>query len=106
MLYFYVLLILIAETTAFSFLKKFSIDSNWLYFALGVFFYALVAVLLVKSFKYGDMGIVNVLWSAFSVLAVVSVGVLYYKEHVTSIEMGGIFMIMAGVVVLKLYGTT
>ena len=76
MLYLYVLLILVSETAAFSFLKKFSLESNWSHLALGLFFYAMVAILLVKSFKYGDMGIVNVLWSAFSVLAVAGVGTL------------------------------
>jgi len=102
MLYLYVLLILISETTAFSFLKKFSVDSNWAYLALGLFFYALVAMFLVRSFRYGDMGIVNVLWSAFSVLAVAGVGVLYYREHLSAGEMGGMFLIMVGVAVLKL----
>ena len=105
MLYLYVLLILLSETAAISLLKKFSMSDNWLYFGLGLFFYTLVAGFLVKSFRYEDMGVVNVLWSAFSVLLVVTVGVLYFKEHITLAEVGGISMILAGVVVLKVYGS-
>lgn len=103
MLYLYVLFILISETLAFSLLKKFSLNENWLYFGLGVFFYTLVAFFLVKSFRYGDMGIVNALWSAFSVLAAIMVGALYFKESISSVEMGGMFMIMLGVIVLKVF---
>jgi len=105
MLYLYVLLILLSETAAISLLKKFSMSDNWLYFGLGLVFYTLVAGFLVKSFRYGDMGVVNVLWSAFSILLVVTVGILYFKEHITLAEVGGISMILAGVVVLKVYGS-
>ncbi len=103
MLYLYVMLILVSETTALSFLKKFSVSSNYAYFALGVLFYILVSLFLVKSFKYEGMGIVNVLWSAFSVIFVVSVGVLFFKESITYVEMGAMLMILGGVVVLKLH---
>ncbi len=103
MLYLYVLLILISETTALSFLKKFSVDSNYLYFGLGIFFYLLVSLFLVKSFKYEGMGLVNVLWSAFSVVFVVSSGVIFFKESVTYIEMGAMVMILSGVVVLRMH---
>lgn len=101
MLYFYVLLILISETTALSFLKKFSADSNYLYFGLAIFFYTLVSIFLVKTFKYEGMGLVNVLWSAFSVIFVVTAGVLFFKEHFTYVEAFAMLMIVSGVVVLK-----
>ena len=84
-------------------LKKFSLSSNYLYFALGIIFYALVSFFLVKSFKYEGMGLVNVLWSAFSVILVVGVGALYFKESITAVEMAAMFMIFAGVVVLKFH---
>lgn len=103
MLYLYVLLILIAETTALSFLKKFSVDSNYAYFAVGIFFYTLVAIFLVKTFKYEGMGLVNVLWSAFSVIFVVAAGMLFFKESFSYVEAFAMVMILSGVVVLKLH---
>lgn len=104
MLYLYVILILVSETLAITFLKKFSLNSIWYYFLLGLAFYAMVAFFLTKSFKYGDMGIVNVLWSAFSVLFVVGVGYFYFKEHINLVELGGMSLIVMGVVVLRFYG--
>lgn len=101
MLYLYVLLILISETVAISFLKKFSLDSNYLYFVVGILFYLLVSVFLVKSFKYEGMGLVNVLWSAFSVIFVVSAGMIFFKETVSYLEVAAMVMIVSGVVVLR-----
>lgn len=104
MLYVYVILILISETIAIASLKKFSLNSGWYYFLFGLIFYTLVAFFLTKSFKYEGMGIVNVLWSAFSVLAVVLVGYFYFKEQVSLMEVGGMSLIVAGVIVLRFYG--
>lgn len=104
MLYLYVLFILISETAAISFLKKYALSSHWSYFLLGLVFYSLVAFLLVKTFKYEDMGIVNVLWSAFSVILVVATGVILFKEHVNLVEIGAMGLIVIGVMVLRVYG--
>jgi multidrug transporter EmrE-like cation transporter len=101
MLYFYVLCILLSETTALSFLKKFAQSSQYQYLALGLLFYVLVSLFLVKSFQYENMGIVNVLWSAFSVILVLSVGVLYFKEAISYAEIGAMVLILSGVVILK-----
>ena len=103
MIYLLVLSIVLSETIAISFLKKFSLTANWLFFALGLVFYTLVSVLLIKSFKYEEMGIVNVLWSALSVLMVVGSGVIFFKEHVTLFEGVGILFVVLGVLILRFY---
>lgn len=104
MLYFYVFLILASETTAISLLKKFALTSDLRFLVLGFLFYTLVALFLVKTFHYEGMGVVNVLWSAFSVVFVVLAGVLFYHEHVTPVQLGAMGMIVTGVVVLRFFG--
>lgn len=101
MLYLYIVCILIAETTAITFLKKFSDSKHLLYFVLGIAFYTVVSFFLVKSFKYEEMGIVNVLWSAFSVLFVVGAGMFFFGEKVSLIEVVAMALIMVGVVILR-----
>lgn len=101
MLYFYVLCILLSETAALSCLKKFALSNQYTYLSLGLLFYALVSFFLIKSFKFEGMGMVNVLWSAFSVILVVSAGVLFFKESVSFVEMGAMGMILIGVMILR-----
>ena len=100
MLYLVVAAILAVETTGISFLKEFSLDHHPLNLLSGILLYTVVTFLLVKSFQYESMGIVNVLWSAFSVLLVVAVDVLYFGEKLRTMEVIGIVMIVSGVMVL------
>ena len=101
MLYVFVLLILISETTALSFLKEYSMSGSLISLGLGFGFYILVSMFLTRSFRYEGMGIVNVLWSAFSVIVVVATGILIFGEKIGTMEVVGMMMVIAGVVVLR-----
>jgi multidrug transporter EmrE-like cation transporter len=93
-----VVLISISECLGQSCLKSFYGDQSrkYLYF-LGVLFYSFVCLLLVFSYKYKGMGLVNVLWSGISVLTVVSVGAIYFDETVTPMDIFGILLILTGI---------
>ncbi len=101
-LYFFVMLILICETAALSFLKAFSESGNLWFLTGGFIGYTLVSTFLIRSYHYEGMGIVNVLWSAFSVLFVVLAGMIFFGEKVTIKEWSGTMMVIAGVVILRL----
>lgn len=102
LLYLFIGLILTSETAAISLLKEFSISNSVLYLYGGLALYGLVATFLVQSFKYEGMGIVNILWSAFSVVAVVVTGVALFGETVTTSDVIGMSMVMTGVLVLRI----
>ena len=103
MVYLLVIGILLSETIAIGLLKEYSMTSNLAFYILGILFYVLVTMLLVQSFKYEGIGIVNVLWSAFSMLLVVGVGVIFFKEHLNLPEIVGVSMVFGGVVVLRYF---
>ena len=95
-----VLLISISECIGQSCLKKFHINpipqNNYLYY-LAVVFYSLVCLLLLISYKYKSMGLVNVLWSGISVLVVLSTGILFFHEKITFLDKIGVFLILLGI---------
>lgn len=101
MLYVFVLLILLSETTALSFLKEYSLSGSPKSLGLGLGFYLLVSIFLIRSFRYEGMGIVNVLWSAFSVILVVATGMFLFGEKIGTMEILGMMMVIAGVVILR-----
>ncbi len=70
--------------------------------SVGIGCYILVSYFLVKSFKYEGMGVVNILWSAFSVTSVVLVGVLAFDEKVDMKEVAGILFVLGGLVLLRI----
>lgn len=102
LLYVFVGLILVSETVAIGLLKEFSMSGSAVYLFGGLALYTLVAVFLVQSFKYEGMGVVNILWSAFSVIAVVVTGVLLFGETVTTNDLIGMAMVVSGVTVLRI----
>ena len=98
-LYWYVLLIVILETTAISCFKR-SLDYQP-FFALGVLFYAAVGYLLCLTFHSTGMAMTNALWSGFSVMATTTVGILLFKESLHAHDFIAIAMIVGGVMILK-----
>ncbi len=101
MLYVLVALVLLCETTAMSFLKEYSQLKQTPYFLCGLLFYSGVAFLLIPSFHLEGMGMVNVVWSAFSVVFVESVGVYKFHERITHTQIFGIAFSIAGVAILR-----
>lgn len=98
-IYWYVLLIVMLETTAMSCFKR-SVDNN-AFFALGVLFYAAVGYLLRMTMNDTGMAMTNALWSGLSVLATSIVGVMLFKEVIHIHDMFAIAMIVGGVMILK-----
>ena len=93
-----VLAISISECIGQSCLKKYHMDPEKTYLYIsGVIFYSIVCALLVMSYKYKGMGLVNVLWSGLSVLVIVSTGMLFFDESITTLDKVGILLIVAGI---------
>ena len=61
----------------------------------------LVSFFLVQSFHYTGMGVVNVLWSAFSIILVVTTGVVFFGEHVSVSEIIGVLFVIVGVICVR-----
>ena len=101
MLYFLIMLMLASETTAMGYLKNYSLSGHILLLATGVGFYFLMDLFLVGSLQFEEMGIVNTLSSAFSVMIVVITGVVLFHEKVSGIEMIGIALVVSGAIILR-----
>lgn len=94
-----ILLIVVLETCAMTCLKRSATDWRW--FLGGLVFYALVSLALVQSFKLEGLAMTNALWSALSVMATTTVGVIFFKEAFHMHDYLAIGMIGAGVMILK-----
>jgi multidrug transporter EmrE-like cation transporter len=95
----YVLAIVTLEVCAMSCFKS-SLE-DWRFYLLGVFFYSMVGLMLIQTFKLTGMAFTNALWSGLSVMATTTVGVLYFKERLHIHDYLAIAMIGGGVLILK-----
>ncbi len=95
-----IILIVAAESSAMFSIKKSLQTSPSMYYAMGVLFYSLVCVLLRESFKYDKIGVINGLWSAFSVISAIMVGKVFYGEDLTRMEALAIAMATVAAIIL------
>lgn len=100
MLYLYIGAILVCESAAFAFLKHFSLTRNPWHFVIGVLLYAAVCFFLVRSFAYEGIGVVNVLWSVFSIVTIIAVGALAFHESLDRKEVLGVGFALVGIILL------
>jgi multidrug transporter EmrE-like cation transporter len=97
-LLFIILLISISECIGQSCLKKlFDEPSKTHLYLIAVIFYSIICYLLILSYNYKGMGLINVIWSGLSVLVIVSTGVLFFNEKITNLDKIGIFLVLLGI---------
>jgi multidrug transporter EmrE-like cation transporter len=84
------------EALAQTCIRYYKIHKTFLLLVTAILFYALVVFLLHKSYKYKGVGLVNVLWSGMSIIIMLSVGIIVFKEDIHLHDMIGILLIVIG----------
>lgn len=105
---FVILLAVIAVAVADVFLKKATSLGNlqsvwispWLYMAVGLYLFQIIlfTVAFVSGWK---LSIVGALQTALYTVIVLTSGVLFYNEKLTSIQLVGIFLSCGGVILIN-----
>ncbi len=102
---FIILLISLFELFGQSCLKYLNINNDkYHYYLYAILFYGMVCFLLLQSYKYKGMGIVNVLWSGVSILVILSASIIFFNEKITKMDAIGIVLIIAGMIFILYEG--
>lgn len=98
-----IVLISICELIGQSCLKYLNIhDSQYQYYLFGVFSYAIVCYLLLQSYNYKGMGMVNVLWSGMSVLVILTASIIMFNEKLSLFDKIGVLLILLGMFLVSI----
>jgi len=98
----YILIIVIAEGIAQTCLKQYSESKKFIYFLTGLICYGLVSWFLCQTYDdKGGIGMINLIWSALSIITSFTIGVLFYKEIIHFHDILAIILISIGVLILK-----
>jgi multidrug transporter EmrE-like cation transporter len=102
LLLIYIILIVIFEAVAQGCLKEYSQSNNYNYFYAGILFYVGVGWLLCQSYNHkGGLGLVNLIWSALSIVASTTVGILLFKENFHTHDILATLLIASGILILR-----
>jgi len=95
-----VLFIVFAEGCAQYCLKNYSKHKTIHWYLLGTLIYCMIAYLLVMSFEFEKLAIVNIMWGAFSALILTLMAYYFYDETLTWTQITGIVVILMGTILL------
>jgi len=91
----------LCEIIAFYYLKKFSIEGNFLYYIIGILSYCLAATILTFAFMYTKIGIINLSWNIISTIYGFIIGFLIFKERLTTKEIIGAIFGFIGILIMN-----
>lgn len=92
-----IVLISLFECIAQGCLKNFFKNSKLYFFAISVICYAAVCYLLVCSYSFKSMGMVNCIWSGVSIIFIVCIGYVFFNEKIDIQDIMGIGLIIIGI---------
>lgn len=102
MAYLFLILTIFSETAAVICMKLSNGFENKFYAALAFITYTLSFVFLTISLKSLPAGIANAIWAGASALLVALIGLLFFNEKLTIVQIVSILFIAAGLIGLNL----
>jgi small multidrug resistance pump len=91
-----IILILFIECIDQGCLKTFFNNSKLYLFIVGALCYVIVYYLLVQSYQFKSMGLVNCVWSGISILFILMVGYFIFSESINIRDIIGVILIIVG----------
>lgn len=91
----------IIEIIALISLKKYSENKNIFFFIMGIIMYALICVIIVHTFTFSKMSVVNSLWNGLSLIFILMIGYIVFKDKINSNEIMAIILIMIAIYLIS-----
>jgi small multidrug resistance pump len=102
--YFFLVLTIIAETSAILFMKLSNGFNNRWYTIVAIIAYALGFVFLTMALKYLPAGLANGIWAGASTVLVALFGMVLFKEQLSTIQLISLLLVVIGLVGLNVQG--
>ena len=97
----YVIILVSIELLTVTSIKKWSITKNNIYLVLGLLGYLVVGALFAYIlYVQSEMTIVNSLWQVLNIIVVSVLGLVIYKEKLTTLQYVGVFCAIIASVLL------
>jgi multidrug transporter EmrE-like cation transporter len=98
-------LVVIAETVAQYNIKESLIKKSNMRFIFAIFGYTFVCLFLRQIYSNkGAVGITNVIWSIFSIVSILMIGIIFFHETLNKYDMFGIILCIIGLYFIYVKG--
>ena len=98
-------LVVIAETIAQYNIKESLIKNSNICFIFAICGYAFVCLFLRQIYSNkGTLGITNLIWSIFSIISILMIGIIFFHEKLNKFDMFGIILCIIGLYFIYVKG--
>lgn len=101
LLLIYIIIIVLTEAAAQSVIQYCEIHNAKKYLFVSLIFYAIGAVFLYLAYKERKIGIINVFSASLSIILMLVIGVIFFKEKITINEYIGVALIIVGICIIE-----
>jgi small multidrug resistance pump len=102
----YLILAILFEVAGTTCMKLSDGLTKWLPAALMALFYCACFLFLALALKKIDVSLAYAIWAGIGVALISAIGVLYFREPLTTLKIVGTIAIIGGVIALNLAGGT
>ena len=99
---FYVAAISLLDLAGTLSAKMFYLHKNIWYLIITVIMFAGAGLTFALSLKYEGMAITNILWISLSIILVTLAGIFIFKESISPLQIVGLVLAAAGVILLNI----
>jgi multidrug transporter EmrE-like cation transporter len=102
-LLFYLFCIVLLESIAWYYLKKYTVSNEVSDLLLGTVSYSLIAFLIAKILYLGsvNLGVANAYWNVLSTICIALIGVFFYNETYSLSACMGMVLALGGIYLLS-----
>ena len=106
MTYLYLLVAIVAEVIATSFLKQSSGFTRLAPSVVTIAGYAIAFFFLSLTLRSMNVGVAYAIWSGLGIVLITAIAWMFYGEKIDAAAMAGMGLIIAGVIVMNLFSKT
>ncbi len=92
---------IVGDTCAIVSSKYYSLTHNKIYIGLSALSLALTGVFFALALNFKGMALTNILWAAWTTIVISSIGVYFFKEEITILQIIGIGVILLGLILVN-----
>lgn len=100
--YLYILLLVGIDICAITTSKQWQVSGKIYWLIISMILFALMPIIFARATRYTASGVANAVWVAASSILITIAGYFIFKEHLTWMQIAGLLIIIAGLVVLRI----
>ncbi|MDH3324634.1 MAG: SMR family transporter [Candidatus Peregrinibacteria bacterium] len=101
MFWIYLTATLVFDVVGMTFAKKYVLYNQNYFFVLALLSFLAVGFFMIQMLRFEGIAIANAIWAGMTVTATLLIGILYFKEQVSLLQIIGIMTVLVGIVMVE-----